>query len=151
MGERRVEANLAFIKSNFSFLSSALISLEEKWKSLSSLIAIINVVSKKLPIAASSHQGKLIYIKFQKVLDKNSGYKVLSKISKITDGKSDLFDGIPEAIETIDIVNFKYAPANSVDVERSFSVYKNILSDRQRSIKFENISKIIVTQCYIDI
>jgi hypothetical protein len=26
MGERRVEANLAFIKSNFSFLSSALIS-----------------------------------------------------------------------------------------------------------------------------
>jgi hypothetical protein len=79
MGERRVEANLAFIKSNFSFLSSALISLEEKGKSLSSSVAIINVVSEKLSIAASSPQGKSIYTKFQKVLDKNSGYKILFK------------------------------------------------------------------------
>lgn len=151
MGERRVEANLAFIKSNFSFLSSALISLEEKGKSLSSSVAIINVVSEKLSIAASSPQCKSIYTKFQKVLDKNSGYKVLSKISEIIDGKTDSFDGLPEAIETIDIVNFKYAPVNSVDVERSFSVYKNILSDRRRSFKFENISKIIVIQCNLNI
>jgi len=80
-------------------------------------------------------------------LDKNSGYKVLSKISKIIDDKTDSFDGLPEAIETIDIVNFKYALAKSVDVERSFSAYKNILSDRRRSFKFEKISKIIVIQC----
>jgi len=60
MGERRVEANLAFIKSNFSFLSSALISLEEKGKFLSSSVAIINnVVSEKLSI---NNQGKSIYI-----------------------------------------------------------------------------------------
>jgi hypothetical protein len=151
MGERRVEANLAFIKSKFSFLSSALISLEEKGKSLSSSVAIINVVSEKLSIAASSPQGKSIYTKFQKVLDKNSGYKILSKISKIIDGKTDSFDGLTEAIETIDIVNFKYAPVNSIDVERSFSAYKNILSDRRRSFKFENISKIIVIQCNLNI
>jgi len=66
MGERGFEANLAFIKSNFSFLSSALISLEEKGKSLSSSVVIINVVSKKLSIAASSSQGKSIYTKFLK-------------------------------------------------------------------------------------
>ncbi|CAI6347017.1 unnamed protein product [Macrosiphum euphorbiae] len=126
MGERRVEANLAFIKSNVSFLSSALIPLEEKGKSVSSSVAIINVVSEKLSIATSSPKGKSIYTTFQKVLDKNSGYKVLSKISKIIDGKTDSFDGLPEAIETIDIVNIKYAPANFVDVERSFSAYKNI-------------------------
>ncbi|CAI6356628.1 unnamed protein product [Macrosiphum euphorbiae] len=109
MGERRVEANLAFIKSNVSFLSSALISLEEKGKSLSSSVAIINVVSEKLSIAASNPQ------------------------------------------ETTDIVNFKYSPANSVDAERSYSAYKNILSDRRRSLKFENISKIIVIQCNLNI
>jgi hypothetical protein len=84
-------------------------------------------------------------------LDKNSGYKVLYKISKIIDGKTDSFNGLPEAIEIIDIVNFKYAPVNSVDVERSFSAYKNILSDRRRSFKFENISKIIVIQCNLNI
>lgn len=32
--------------------------------------------------------------------------------------KSDSFDRLPEAIETIDTVNFKYSPANSVNVER---------------------------------
>lgn len=147
MGERRVEANLAFIKSNFSFLSSALTSLEEKGKTLSNSVAIINVVSEKLAIATSSPQGNSIYTKLQKVLDKNSGYKILSKISKILNGETDSLDGLPEVIETEDIVNYKYAPINSVDVERSFSTYKNILSDRRRSFKFENISKIIIIQC----
>jgi len=79
----------------------ALISLEEKGKSLSNSVAIINVVSEKLSIAASSPQGKSIYTKFQKVLDKNSGYQVLSKMSTIIDGKTDSFYGIPGAIETI--------------------------------------------------
>lgn len=150
MGERTVEANLVFIKSNFSFLSSALTSLEEKGKPLSNSVAIINTVSEKLAIAASAPQGQSIFTKFKKVLDKNSGYKVLSEISKILDGETNSFDGLPEVIETDDIVNFKYAPINSVDVERSFSIYKNILSDRRRSFKFENISKIIVIQCNPD-
>ncbi|KAL4153406.1 hypothetical protein QTP88_001239 [Uroleucon formosanum] len=106
IGERTVEANLAFIKSNFSFLSSALTSLEEKGKPLSNLVSIINTVSEKLAIAVLTPQGKSIHTKFQKVLDKNSGYKVLSKISKILVGETDSFDGLPEVIKADDIVNF---------------------------------------------
>jgi hypothetical protein len=34
-----------------------------------------------------------------------------------------------------------YAPLISVDVERSFSLYKNILSDRRQCLKTENIEK----------
>jgi len=34
-----------------------------------------------------------------------------------------------------------YAPLTSVDVERSFSIYKNILSDRRQSLTTENIEK----------
>lgn len=85
-----------------------------------------------------------MYTKFQKVLDKDSGCKVLSNISKTLNGETDLFDGFPEIIETDDIVTLKYAPINSVDVERSFSIYENILLDRRRSFKFENISKIML-------
>lgn len=55
MSECKVEANFAFIKSNFSFLSLVLISLEEKGKSLSSSIAIISVVTEQLSIEAPSH------------------------------------------------------------------------------------------------
>lgn len=71
-------------------------------------------------------------------------------MSKILDGEIESFEGLSENLETNEIVHFKYAPINSVDVERSFSMYKNILSDRRRSFKFENISKIIVIQCNQD-
>lgn len=111
------------------------------------MVAIINIVSEKQVIAALAPRGKSIHTKFQKVLDKNSGYKVLSKISKILVGETDSFDGFPEVIEADDTVNFKYVPINSVDIERSVSVYKNILLNRRRSFKFKNISKIIVVLC----
>lgn len=53
MMKRWIEANLAFIKSHFSFLSSAITSLEEKGKSLSNSVAIINVYFEKLENASS--------------------------------------------------------------------------------------------------
>lgn len=77
-------------------------------------------------------------------MDKSSEYKVSFKNSKIIDGKTDSFIELPKAIETIDIVNFEYEKANSVNVEWSFLVYKNILSDRRKSLKFENICKILL-------
>jgi len=46
-------------------------------------------------------------------------------MSKTVDGETDSLDGLPKVIEANDIVNFKYAPINSVDVERSFTIYKN--------------------------
>lgn len=70
MGRCRVETNLAFIKSNFSLLCSALISLKEKGKFLSSSVVIINVISEKLSIVALSSQSKSIQT-INKVLSKN--------------------------------------------------------------------------------
>ncbi|KAF0737604.1 Uncharacterized protein FWK35_00020288 [Aphis craccivora] len=45
------------------------------------------------------------------------------------------------------MVHLKYAPVTSVDVERSFSSYKNILSDRHRSFLFENLKNHLIVQC----
>ena len=39
------------------------------------------------------------------------------------------------------VVRFKYAPISSVDVERRFSIYKNMLADNRRLFLFENLSK----------
>ena len=43
-----------------------------------------------------------------------------------------------------DLAGFKYAPVTSVDVERSFSSYKHILSDRRQGFNFENLGKILI-------
>jgi len=82
----------------------------------------------------------------QKVLDKISWYKVCI-VQNVLDGETGSLAGLPEIIKTKDIVIFNYAPINSVDVEWLFTIYKNKLSNCQRSLKFENISKIIVIQC----
>jgi len=55
-----------------------------------------------------------------------------------------------EDLKVEDLAFFKYAPITSVDVERSFSRYKNLLLDNRRSYKFELIKKTIVSQCNAD-
>ncbi|KAF0765111.1 DUF659 domain-containing protein [Aphis craccivora] len=38
-------------------------------------------------------------------------------------------------------------PITSVDVERSFSKYKNLLSNNRRSFTFDNIKYALIVQC----
>ncbi|KAF0750132.1 Uncharacterized protein FWK35_00038415 [Aphis craccivora] len=79
---------------------------------------------------------------------KNNGFKVLKNISAILDGENTTSrDGIPEDLTLNDMVHLKYAPVTSVDVEQSFSSYKNILSDRRRSFLFENLKNHLIVQC----
>lgn len=40
--------------------------------------------------------------------------------------------------------SLKYAPVTSVDVERSFSIYKHILSDRRQSFNVNNLEKHVI-------
>ncbi|XP_025191715.1 piwi-like protein Siwi [Melanaphis sacchari] len=45
-------------------------------------------------------------------------------------------------------MNFmRYAPITFVDVERSFSAFKNLLTDNRQSFLFENIKRALVVQC----
>lgn len=62
--------------------------------------------------------------------------------------------GLPEnPCEYIDNLNptkleaFKYAPAVSCDVERTFSQYKRVLEDCRRSFIFENLRKHVIIHC----
>jgi len=57
-------------------------------------------------------------------------------------------EGLPEDLTSNDLVYFMCAPMSSVDVERSFSVYKNSLSsNNRRRFKFENIRKYLIVPC----
>jgi hypothetical protein len=46
------------------------------------------------------------------------------------------------------VPQFKYAPVTSVDVERSFSQFKNLFSDRRRSFSVQNIEKHLIIACH---
>jgi len=80
-------------------------------------------------------------------MEKNVGFVQLQKISDIISGQNESMDGLPTDIISGDIPFFKFAPISSVDVERSFSKYKNILADNRRSFEFSNLKKYLIVQC----
>uniref|UniRef100_A0A914HPI9 Transposase n=1 Tax=Globodera rostochiensis TaxID=31243 RepID=A0A914HPI9_GLORO len=45
------------------------------------------------------------------------------------------------------IAKFKYAPIQSCEVERSFSIYKHILADNRMSFTTENLEKFLICNC----
>jgi len=72
----------------------------------------------------------------------------MCNISKILTGeKNDVDLDIPEDLTSSDMTYFKFAPINSSDVERSFSLYKTLLAPNRRSFKFKNLKKSLVVQC----
>jgi len=83
------------------------------------------------------------------VLEKNEGYKLMVKISKILSGDQENFKGLPEDLKLNDLVYFKYATITSVDVEGPFSIYKNMLTNNRRTFKFDNIRKSLIVQSNI--
>jgi len=54
---------------------------------------------------------------------------------------------IPDDLTANDLAFFKYSPIISVDVERSFSIYKNLLADNSRPFLFENLKQALMVQC----
>lgn len=81
------------------------------------------------------------------MLNKNKTNQLLIKISNILSGDEENFDGLPEDMNINDLIYFKYAPITSVDVERSFSMYKNMLTDNRHAFKFKNIRKCLTIEC----
>jgi len=91
--------------------------------------------------------GKAIQEKFQAVIKKNKGYETMKNISACIDGTNGTLENIEQNFSPSDIFVFKYAPVTSVDVEKSFSMFKNVLADNRQSFTFENLKKTFVVQC----
>ena len=145
LSDQNIEAQLIFIKSNFEFLPDLITRLEKQEIPLVDSISIVEEAKEKL-IKINGEMGKTIKIKIESVLSKNKGYQAVLKISEILNGKEDT-DRLPEDWSLNDLTCMKNCPITSVDVERSFSAYKNLLTSNRQSFKFENIKKSLIVQC----
>jgi hypothetical protein len=72
--------------------------------------------------------GESVSTKLQAVLKRNPGFSTLTIVYQVRNGND--VDS-PEVIVAEKISLLKYAPVTSCDVERSFSAYKHILSDKR--------------------
>jgi hypothetical protein len=86
--------------------------------------------------------GEAIKNKLNQVLSKNPGLSKMIDVAKVlTRGGADT-EMAPQMVAAL-----KYAPMTSCDVERSFSIYKNILTDNRTKFTPENLEKYIITNC----
>jgi hypothetical protein len=86
--------------------------------------------------------GNAVSKKMNEVLTKNEGFMILKKISKVI--KGDILENL-----TINIIpKFKNAPITSVEVERSFSFFKNVLTDRRMGFSVENLEKHLIISSF---
>lgn len=108
----------------------ALTKLQESKLSLQEYFEIIDNV--RCVLNWSSNEA--IENKLEKVIERNPDYDIIREKS----------EKIVQEIDADDELYYKFAPLTSVDVERSFSTYKWILSIKRNRLTPENIEKLLV-------
>lgn len=130
--------NLNLINNNFGDISIAIKKLEESNLEISKTIDIIDVVSKKINRASPDPITEQVKQKLHSVFHKNIELSVMRGIVNKLKNKQQISQ--QESY-------YLHAPLTSCDVERTFSQYKNCLSDRRRKFTFENLRKYFVVYC----
>ena len=143
MQDPSLRAQLTYLKGHFSELESSITALEKRDLPLGASLDIISRVNESLALAPGEI-GRKAQAKLDTVLKTNPGFATLKGISQSLHGEvpNDQVNLSP-AICAL----FKNAPTTSVEVERSFSTYKNILADNRRRLTVKSIEQLIVSHC----
>jgi hypothetical protein len=135
--------NLAYIKAKFCEISKSITGLETVGIQSCDAINIVKQTESELSRVQGEVANK-VNAKLQSVLERNPGYSTLCKVSGILCGNEAKFGGNEQELSANDLTLFKYTPVMSCDVQRSFSTYKVLLSDNQRSFQFDNFKMHVI-------
>lgn len=144
--KKSIESDLVFIASNYYMLPDSINAMEKRNETLENSLKIVeNAVSKIASVRGT--KGCAIREKCDRVFSANSDLDTIKRIEKCITGNEgqNLTNIKPE-----NMLCFKYAPITSVEVERSFSKLKYILSDRRQNFTADNLKKVLVINCNIN-
>lgn len=133
-----LKSQLIFINSNYGFLCDTITHLEGR-STLRNQIDLIDNVCARIN-AVEGETGAVIKKKLKSVLEKNEGFAIMQNLSK-TFTLSSNEEIFPANFTVEEICSFKNAPLTSVDVERSFSLYKTFLRPNRQSFDFNIFKK----------
>jgi hypothetical protein len=141
---RYIQQDCTYIWENYSFLSVSLTKMESSKLSLHDSLAIFqDVVDKVASVQCSV--GRKIYNSFKQNIRSNPNLTEMLILDEFLSKKR---PSLPENFEIalIDAEFYNLCLLTSVDVERSFSRFKNIYRDN-RTFSFENLSKYVFINC----
>lgn len=139
-----IQANLAYVVSHFKIILQTTKALEASAEPLCENIRRIENLREELKNAPGKI-AKIVAKRLEEILIKNPGYSRLLETAQILSGES---TNIPLKMTSAELPCFKYAPVTSCDVERSFSSYKQILTDNRRRLTPEHLEKMLI--CYVN-
>lgn len=140
MKKSSLHRNLVYIASNFANIPQTITSLEKRGETLVNNMHVFKKATSCIS-EAPGDVGKDVKAKCERVVSGNKDLEQMKNIAKVLEGKIEA-DCIDLKIE--DIMCFKYAPVTSVEVERTFSHLKYVLSDRRHNLTPDNLKKMLV-------
>lgn len=138
--------DLTYIQTHFKILPTTMKELEAIGMPLTESVQIARSCINSLR-ETPGFCGSKIKMKIDNVLERNPGIREIFKLSKIIACKT---TQPPEEIPSNLWSKYKFAPITSCDVERSFSAYKLILSDKRHQFTVSNLEKILVLYCHLN-
>ena len=127
-----MEGKLAYIKTNFGSLPSAIDRLQERGIALGNSIALVKDVQEKLDSVVGDI-GEKVSMKIRSVLDKNPGYKTVCTIVKVLSGESFKTAQIQDKLTPSDLSLFKYVPVVSAEASHCITMSSPTTADHSHS------------------
>lgn len=143
-----LKRDLIRVKVAYGFLPSFITRMEAQDMPLSESMALIEDTRVKLA-ALRDEKGKKLAHYFTNRLHTNPGFETVLGINNTLEGVGE--PASPEqlgALTASDIVCFKKAPVTSMDVERSFSGYKNFLTNKRLNFTMDNVAMYLCCNSY---
>ncbi|KAJ4443595.1 hypothetical protein ANN_05269 [Periplaneta americana] len=137
--------DILFIDSNFKIVSKSIILLESSKLQLSEALNIVYKVSQTVIQNNNSLISEKVKCELRNIIAKNSTYSQLRIINDVLSGHDKTAE--VRVLKSSEFPFFKYAPITSCDVERTFSQYKNCLSDHRRRFTLQSIKMYVTLHC----
>lgn len=135
-----LKRDLNLIKIHFGFLVETMTKLQAGQMEMEDSLNLLNEAEKKI-LAIKTPRLQPIVVKLREVLKKNSGLNKIKRISNAMDNGDEI-----DPYTCKEMMALKYAPLTSVDVERSFSMYKHFNRDN-RQFTDENLAMNFMLYC----
>jgi hypothetical protein len=107
-------------------------------------LAIVKTAVNSLEVLTGA-KGLIFKDKINSVVAKNPGLAILQQVNGVLQGE--IVD-LPSNMSYGEAAELRYCPIVSVDVERSFSTYKYVFSDRRTSFTEVNLEKTLVINSF---
>ena len=103
--------------------------------------------AEEIVLQTPNELGSDLKLKFDAIFNKNPDLVKIVKFNRMMNSLQSANELFLENLSMETVLQYKYAPLTSCDVERSFSAFKMVLSEKRQKLTMVSLEKIMVIYC----